>query len=326
MVDWPSIAGDDDALGPGERVDHYRILRLLGRGGMGEVYLARDGRLGRKVALKLVRRESLGSSPEALQRFLFEAGTTARFNHPHIVTVYAVGELRGGPYVALEYLEGQTLRERLDRDRPGVPEALRMTLAIAEALAEAHANKVLHRDLKPQNVIIGRDGRLRVLDFGLAKIVEPPAAKASAQDGAAAGARAVGEHPALQVTLGAQSATLERTTASGLGDTVLALEETQAPGSKEALVAALADQSLWSADSEGRFDSDGGIAGTPAYMAPEQWQGDAPSEGTDVWALGVLLFEMLAARRQLRPWRSAARSQRRASSSTPRACPRISPI
>jgi WD40 repeat protein len=159
-------------LPPGSSVDHFRILRLLGRGGMGEVYLARDTRLGRKVALKLVLPEALGS-PEAAARFLHEARITARFSHPHIVTVYHVGETEHGPYLALEYLEGQTLRERIDEDRPGLRASLRLARAIAEALKEAHAHQVLHRDLKPENIILPRDGRLRVLDFGLAKLGVP---------------------------------------------------------------------------------------------------------------------------------------------------------
>lgn len=92
--------------------DHFKVIRLIGKGGMSEVYLARDLKLGRKVALKVVHPEGLGS-PEALERFLFEARTTALFNHPHIVTIYAVGEDKGRPYVALEYLEGQSLREQL---------------------------------------------------------------------------------------------------------------------------------------------------------------------------------------------------------------------
>ena len=104
-----------------------------------------------------------------MSRFLFEARTTARFNHPHIVTVYAVGKVGDMPYVALEYLEGQDLRERIFSNRPSVSEALRITLAIAEAIAEAHGHGVLHRDLKPANVIIPHDGRVRVVDFGLAK-------------------------------------------------------------------------------------------------------------------------------------------------------------
>ena len=163
--DWEALKKvSGDLLEPNTTVDHFRVMRLLGRGGMGEVYLARDLQLGRKVALKVINPQLLGSS-KAVSRFLFEARTTARFNHPHIVTVYAVGKVGDMPYVALEYLEGQDLRERIFEDRPSVPEALRITLAIAEAIAEAHGHGVLHRDLKPANVIIPHDGRVRVVDF-----------------------------------------------------------------------------------------------------------------------------------------------------------------
>jgi eukaryotic-like serine/threonine-protein kinase len=113
-----SEPADTGLLGAGTMVDHFCVMRLLGRGGMGEVYLARDTKLGRKVALKLIRSE-VETRPDALQRFLFEARATARFSHPHIVTIFAVGEHGGSPYVALEYLEGQTLRERLAEGRPG---------------------------------------------------------------------------------------------------------------------------------------------------------------------------------------------------------------
>ena len=207
-------------------------MRLLGRGGMGEVYLARDTKLGRKVALKVVRSESLGT-PRTRQRFLHEARMTARFNHPHIVTIHAVGEFDGRPYVALEYLEGQTLRDRMAERRLSLQEALRIGLAIADALVEAHRNNVLHRDLKPANVIIAHDGRVRVLDFGLARVVTPD------PDG-----------------------------------------DEEAPPSVAGGAA---------------FTSEEG-GGTPYYMAPEQWRCETSSAATDVWALGVILFELCALR------------------------------
>lgn len=160
----------ESAIAPGTLVDNFKVARLIGRGGMGEVYLARDMKLGRKVALKVVHPEALGDAT-AVERFQFEARVTARFSHPHIVTIFAVGEHNGSPYVALEYLEGQTLRERMEEMRLSVRETMRIGLAIAEALAEAHRHGVLHRDLKPENVLLPRDGRLRVVDFGLAKAV-----------------------------------------------------------------------------------------------------------------------------------------------------------
>ncbi|MBM4375079.1 MAG: protein kinase [Deltaproteobacteria bacterium] len=170
----------DETLAAGTVVDHFRITRLVGRGGMGEVYAARDLRLGRRVALKVVAPGHFQSATMR-ERFLVEAQTTARFSHPNIVTIYAVGEYAGCPYLALEYLEGETLLERMRQRLPSEAEALRIALAIAEALAEAHRHGVLHRDLKPGNVHLGQDGRVRVLDFGLAKVMgrpEDPAARA----------------------------------------------------------------------------------------------------------------------------------------------------
>ncbi len=236
-------------LAPGTRVDAYKVQRLLGQGGMGEVYLARDTRLGRKVALKLVHPSRVGDD-EATRRFLFEARTTARFSHPHIVTVYGVGEHEGRPFVALEYLEGQSLLDRCQQDPPSTREAMRIGLAIAEALTEAHRHGVLHRDLKPGNVLIPRDGRLRVVDFGLAKRLQPAA--------------------------------------GGTGE--FSVDEFS-----------LDEDSLVALDSGERFapleTGDRKIFGTPIYMAPEQWEGRDVTQATDVWALGVILYELLAGHR-----------------------------
>ncbi len=161
-------------LEAGLLVDHFEIMRLLGRGGMGEVYLARDTKLGRKVALKVIR-PALLDSAEALARFQREAQAMARFQHPHILTIYAVGEHEQLPYVALEYIEGSNLRERLERRPMALAEALRICIAVAEALVEAHGAGVLHRDLKPHNVLMSGDGRILVADFGLAKLIQTEA-------------------------------------------------------------------------------------------------------------------------------------------------------
>ncbi len=170
----PAASAASEGLTSGSVVDGYQILRRLGRGGMGEVFLARDVKLGRKVALKVIRDLPGMGDTDARKRFLFEARTTARFSHPHIVTVYGVGEHDGCPYLALEYLEGQSLAQRLEEERPSPRDALRVALCVAEALAEAHRHGVLHRDLKPANIMIPRDGRARVLDFGLAKSLLRP--------------------------------------------------------------------------------------------------------------------------------------------------------
>ncbi|MCA9672753.1 MAG: protein kinase [Myxococcales bacterium] len=268
---------------PGREIDHFRVIRLLGEGGFGEVYLARDSKLGRKVALKLIHPRHVGSR-EAIDRFLFEVRATARFNHPNIVTVYAVGEHRGVPYVALEYLEGQTLRERINEHRPRLKEALRMAAAIARALEEAHRHGILHRDLKPENVLIPADGRLRVVDFGLAKKIATPEQQARA-------AEALREEELPAFTTPTEPLDTVR-------DLALGSDQTLPPEQAHGLAAAVAlgvdrptieQLTLASYQSEESAQ----VRGTPAYMSPEQWRGLALSSAADVWALGVMLFEML---------------------------------
>ncbi len=241
----------------GTLVDHFKIRRQLGRGGMGSVFLARDNKLGRAVALKIINPALLGSTV-AVHRFVREAQVTAKFSHPHIVTVYAVGDYQGCPYLALEYLEGQNLRQRLVERQLSMPEVLRLALAIAEALSEAHEHGVLHRDLKPENVIVARDGRPRVVDFGLAKTVvadEPP------PDGSVVESSA---------------------------------EPTEQPESLP--------------------------AGTPNYMAPEQWLQEGTSPATDIWALGVMLFELCTG--QL-PFKGAGQAQLAVAICGPEPPPRV---
>ncbi|MEW5743533.1 MAG: protein kinase [Myxococcota bacterium] len=164
-------------LPAGTLVDGFRVKRRLAEGAMGEVYLAQDERLGRKVALKFIKAVLVDDASR--ERFFSEARTTARFAHPHIVTVYAAGAFEGRPYLALEYLDGETLRERIDRTPPSVAEALRVGRAIAEALAEAHRHGVIHADLKPENVVVPSDGRPRVVDFGLARLTGASSVTAS---------------------------------------------------------------------------------------------------------------------------------------------------
>ncbi|MFH0902763.1 MAG: serine/threonine-protein kinase [Pseudomonadota bacterium] len=173
-------------LEPDTMVDHFRVVRLLGRGGMGDVYLARDTRLGRKVALKLLGGSKSTTGAAGLGREQ-EGLITASLNHPHLVTIYASGEFKGKPYLALEYVEGQTLRQRFNEERPGTREAIRIGLAIARAVAEAHRNSVLHRDLKPENILLAKDGRLRVLDFGLARIATAGDSAATTRTGTVCG-------------------------------------------------------------------------------------------------------------------------------------------
>jgi tRNA A-37 threonylcarbamoyl transferase component Bud32 len=211
---------EERLLANGEMIEHLVIEELIGRGGMGEVYLARDTRLDRPVAVKIVRHQHLDSE-RTRARFMTEARTTARLNHPSIVTVHTVGEHQGRPFLALEYIAGKTLRRWLAEpvaDRLG--EGLVIAIAVADALVAAHRHGVFHRDLKPENVLIGDDGRVRVVDFGLAMTAE------------------IGDDP------------------SG-------------------------ERSVFT-----------GVAGTPRYMAPEQWSNRALDGAVDVWALGVMLYEL----------------------------------
>ena len=201
----------------------YRIRSLLGSGGMGQVYLAHDSKLDRLVALKLIAPE-LSGDPDRLRRFLQEARAASSLNHPHILVIHDFGELDGRPFIVSEFVEGETLRERLLRGPVPAREAVAIAVQIAGALAAAHARGLVHRDIKPENVMVRPDGYVKVLDFGLAKLTAL----------AAAGA-----------------------------DSVM---QTQA----------------------------GTILGTPRYMSPEQARGMEVDAQTDVWSLGVVLYEMMA--------------------------------
>ncbi|MCA9621070.1 MAG: protein kinase [Myxococcales bacterium] len=160
-----SLTAEAPPLAPGSRVDFFVIVSEIGRGGMGTVYLARDTRLERLVALKFLA----VTDHDAVARLVREAQLTARFNHPHIVTIHYVGTHQGWPYLALEHLRGPTLRDRLRHGALPLPEALDLALALADALRTAHAAGVLHRDLKPENVVLDEGGRVVVLDFGLSQ-------------------------------------------------------------------------------------------------------------------------------------------------------------
>ena len=155
----------------GRQLGPYKILSLLGAGGMGEVYRARDVKLGREVALKVLAR-SAASDPAYLQRFEEEARLASVLNHPNIVTIYGVGEEGDIAYIAMELVRGRTLRELLAARALRVGEVLDLAAPLADALAAAHASGIVHRDLKPENVMVTSEGLLKVLDFGLAK--RPP--------------------------------------------------------------------------------------------------------------------------------------------------------
>jgi formylglycine-generating enzyme required for sulfatase activity len=163
----PSAPRDHLEATLGETIGRYQVRRLIGQGGMGQVYLARDVILGRSVALKIVGAGKSSGIQSA--RFLHEARAIARLNHPNVVQLYDFGEYKHGLYLALEYVEGDTLRDRAQRGTLGLDEVLRHARAIAEGLTHAHAAGVYHCDLKPGNVMVGKDGRVRVVDFGIAR-------------------------------------------------------------------------------------------------------------------------------------------------------------
>ena len=160
------------SLTAGSRLGPYEILAPLGAGGMGEVYRARDPRLGRSVAVKVLPRE-LSSDRERLARFEQEARSASGLNHPNIVTVYDIGEADCGPYIAMELVEGQTLRELLVSGPLPAKKTLSVATQVADGLAKAHAAGIVHRDLKPENLMVSKDGFVKILDFGLAKLVPP---------------------------------------------------------------------------------------------------------------------------------------------------------
>ena len=224
---------DGVALRSGQDVAHYRILSLLGEGGMGQVYLAEDTKLHRRVSLKFLSK-NFTQDRERLRRFEQEARAISALNHPNTLTIHEINETDGRRFIATEYVEGQTLRERLGSGFE-IDEALDIAIQVASALVAAHRVNIVHRDIKPENIMIRRDdGLVKVLDFGLAKMFA---------------ARRAGD--------------------------------------------------IGSIDSEGETKirantAPGVVMGTVAYMSPEQARGDTVDERTDIWSLGVVLYEMVA--------------------------------
>ncbi|PYS34678.1 MAG: hypothetical protein DMF75_05835, partial [Acidobacteria bacterium] len=214
-----SLAGR--AFGP------YEILSKLGAGGMGDVYLAQDGRLGRKVALKLLP-SHFTSDADRLRRFQQEARAASALNHPNILTIHEIGEIDGQPFIATEFIDGQTLREHTAKELIKLEEALDVAVQVASALAAAHKAGIIHRDIKPENIMIRDDGFVKVLDFGLVKLTEKGATDSEAS-------------------------TLVNTDA-------------------------------------------GVVMGTARYMSPEQARGKKVDARTDIWSLGVVLYELVAGR------------------------------
>lgn len=215
------------SIGPGSKIDHYEILSLLGRGGMGEVFLAQDLKLSRRVALKVLP-EKFTADADRVRRFEQEARAASALNHPNIVTIFDIGMSAGVHYIAAEFIEGESLRERLERRRIPTSAILEIAIQTANALAEAHEAGIIHRDVKPDNIMLRRDGYVKVLDFGLAKLTET----AISDDDSEARTR-IAPH-----------------TAAGL------------------------------------------VMGTANYMSPEQARGLKLDPRTDIFSLGIVIYEM----------------------------------
>jgi Tol biopolymer transport system component len=184
-------------LPPGTRVGPYEVEAPLGSGGMGEVYRARDHRLGRAVALKLLPAR-LATDPDALSRFESEARAASALSHPNVVTVFDVGQEGGRPWLAMELVPGDALRQLLRRGAPPLREALDLACQLADGLAAAHARGIVHRDLKPENLMVGDDGHLKILDFGIAKLAgaaSEPVATIAGQHGVLPVSREAHTHP-----------------------------------------------------------------------------------------------------------------------------------
>jgi len=190
------------SISPDTIIGHYRVVSKLGEGGMGEVYLAEDSRLHRKAALKILSSE-MAANQDRMRRFKQEATAAAALNHPNIAHIYEIGESDGTNFIAMEFVDGATLREKIHRERTVLKKLLRYLQHVAEGLAKAHAAGIVHRDLKPDNIMITRDGHAKVLDFGLAKLIEPRLAEnAQGEDAGDAATAILQQHSTPGVIMG----------------------------------------------------------------------------------------------------------------------------
>src|SRR2546429_5178551 len=170
------------SIASGTKLGRYEIRSKLGEGGMGEVYLAEDAELHRKVALKVLPSE-VATHPDRMRRFKQEATAAAALNHPNIAHIYEIGESDGAHFIAMEFVDGFTLRHLIHEKQTDLPKLLRYLQHAADGLAKAHVAGIVHRDLKPDNIMVTREGHAKILDFGLAKLVEPAGQKPDREGG-----------------------------------------------------------------------------------------------------------------------------------------------
>jgi serine/threonine protein kinase/Tol biopolymer transport system component len=248
----------------GTRFDRYQIISQIGSGGMGEIYLAQDLRLNRKVAIKLLP-ERYTQDPERLRRFEQEAQAASALNHPNIITIFEIGEAEGRHFIATEYIEGATLRRRMAGAKLAIGEALDMASQAVSALTAAHAAGIVHRDIKPENIMIRPDGYVKVLDFGLAKLTERPAAPNST---------------------GAYQLPADESEVPTSAD--LILDDAERPG--------LEDPFATTPPGAANETVPGVVMGTAQYMSPEQARGLRVDARADIFSFGIVLYEMIARR------------------------------
>src|SRR6185369_3958502 len=187
-------------LDPNTRIDRYEILSLLGKGGMGEVYLAEDLRLHRKVALKILP-AAVAQDQNRMRRFEQEATAAAALNHPHIAHIYEIGECESAHFIAIEHIDGDTLRDKIHRDKVPLQKLLKYLTQVADGLTKAHSAGIVHRDLKPDNIMITSDDYAKILDFGLAKLLEPQRPERSADAASSEVDNALISHQSLTGTV-----------------------------------------------------------------------------------------------------------------------------
>lgn len=283
---------------PPAQLDEYRIIRPLGHGAMGQVYLAHDTLLDRKVALKFLMLPSPmsdgGMSTILRERFYVEARAIARLSHENVVAVHRIGEWNGHPYLVSELVRGESL-DRLPRPMPW-QRVLEIGRGLCRGLASAHQHRVLHRDIKPGNVMLTRDGKVKLLDFGLAKLLQPSAAGTHASLTAIPALRLSSESlPSLDPKLFVPHSPREEDLAATrppkqseveTAETMLASsatprDEAHKPGLPPV---------------DGTLTQVGDVLGSPLYMAPEQWLSEPPTRQADIYSLGTVLYELCAGR------------------------------